>query len=66
MYEVQVTTQFKRDIKRCKRQHKPMDKFKNINELLISGQALPQKNKDHYCLVGGQDIENAILNRIGS
>ncbi|MDA1122459.1 MAG: type II toxin-antitoxin system YafQ family toxin [Bacteroidetes bacterium] len=29
-------------------QNKPLDKFKNINELLISGHALPEKNKDHY------------------
>ena len=47
MYEIRVSSKFRRDVKRCKRQQKPMDKFKDINSLLVSGQSLPKKNKDH-------------------
>lgn len=47
MYEIIVSGRFKRDIKRCKKQQKPFEKFKAINDLLVSGQALPDRNKDH-------------------
>lgn len=48
MYEIITTSQFRRDIKRCKRQNKNMLKFKEINELLIAGIKPPLKNQDHF------------------
>lgn len=47
MYEILVSSKFKRDAKRCKRQRKDMDKFKTIVNLLVEKKALPLKNKDH-------------------
>lgn len=48
MYEILTSTQFRRDIKRCKKQNKNMDLFKQVNTVLISGKTLPQKHKDHF------------------
>ncbi len=48
MYEIRWSARFRRDVKRCKRQHKNMQLFKDIDALLISGKPLPQKNKDHF------------------
>lgn len=47
MYEIQVSTKFKRDVRRCKRQHKNMQLFKDVDARLVAGTSLPQKNKDH-------------------
>ncbi len=48
MYEIRWSTRFRRDVRRCKRQHKNMQLFKDINALLVSGKSLLQRNKDHF------------------
>lgn len=47
MYEIQASTKFKRDIKKCIRQQKNFEKLKAISEMLENGETLPDKNKDH-------------------
>jgi mRNA interferase YafQ len=47
MYGFTRSTKFRRDIRRCQRQQKDMDKFKEIHELLVMGKPLPARNKDH-------------------
>ena len=42
-----ATNKFKRDLKKCKRQSKNMQKLHVILELLSSGEALPVANRDH-------------------
>lgn len=49
-YEVKFTTQFKRDLKLAKRQHKNTDKLFKIIKLLADGQKLATKYKDHDLL----------------
>ena len=39
--------QFKRDIKRAEKRGKDMDKFKNLARLLLAGDPLPGRYKDH-------------------
>ncbi len=48
---VNRTSQFKRDIKRIKRQGKNLDKFKQVIKVLVSGESLAPKYRDHV-LVG--------------
>lgn len=48
MYEIVRSTKFKRDIKRAQKQKKKMDKLRTVLNLLIEGQDLPVKNKDHF------------------
>lgn len=47
IYSYDRSSQFKRDVKRCKKQGKNMEKFKVIHETLLAGQSLPVKNKEH-------------------
>ncbi len=47
MYEIQASTKFRRDVRRCTRQQKNMDKFKKISLLLEAGKPLPDRNRDH-------------------
>lgn len=47
MYSLHLSTKFKRDVKKCKRQNKDMSKFKTIVEFLEFGHPLPLHNKDH-------------------
>jgi mRNA interferase YafQ len=47
MYEIKRSTRFKRDVRRCQRQNKPMEKFKDIHEFLIEGTPLPVQNHEH-------------------
>lgn len=42
------STQFKRDYKRIKKQHKDLDKLKTVINLLVSGQNLSSKFHDHH------------------
>jgi len=51
MKTVSRTTQFKRDIKRIKRQGKDMEKLKGVLEHLVKGEKLARKYRDHV-LVG--------------
>ena len=47
MYRVQTSRHFRRDVKRCQKQGKNMQLFKDVDALLIAGQPLPQLNRDH-------------------
>lgn len=47
MYELQASGRFRRDLKRCKRQRKDMEKFRKISVCLERGKALPIFNRDH-------------------
>jgi mRNA interferase YafQ len=40
-------TQFKRDVKRLKKQRKDFEKLKTIIRLLLEGERLPPENRDH-------------------
>ena len=50
MYSFTRSSKFRRDVRRCQRQHKNMEKFKTIHELLIAGKPLPSKYKDHLLI----------------
>jgi mRNA interferase YafQ len=47
MYDFTRSSQFKKDVKRCKKQGKDMSKFKLVHKHLVSGKALPKKYQDH-------------------
>lgn len=47
MYSFTRSSKFRRDVRRCQRQQKDMEKFKAAHELLIAGKPLPAKNRDH-------------------
>jgi len=47
MFEILRQTQFKKDLKLAKKQGKNLDLLKKIIALLMSGEELPQKYKDH-------------------
>jgi mRNA-degrading endonuclease YafQ of YafQ-DinJ toxin-antitoxin module len=34
-------------VKRCQKQKKNMALFKQVNELLVAGEQMPAKNRDH-------------------
>ena len=51
MKTVVATTQFKRDLKLCKRRHRDLSKLTRVLELLANGHTLPAANRDH-ALVG--------------
>jgi mRNA interferase YafQ len=46
-YNLVYTTQFKKDFKRIQKQRKDLSKLKSILELLVAGESLPEKYKDH-------------------
>jgi mRNA interferase YafQ len=48
MYQVTTTNKFNRDLKKCFKQGKNIDLLQSIVLQLASGEALPQKNKDHF------------------
>ena len=47
MYTPVYTKQFDRDVKRCKRRGKDMDKFKMVAKGLLSGEPLDAIHRDH-------------------
>lgn len=47
MYEIRLSSRFRRDIRLCQRQKKDLDLFKDIDALLSAGKPLPKKNRDH-------------------
>jgi mRNA interferase YafQ len=51
MYTPVFTKQFEKDLKRCKRRRKNLDKFKILAKTLLSGNPLDPIHKDHK-LVG--------------
>lgn len=46
-YDVQFTTQFKKDLKLAKKQHKNLDKLFEVIETLANGDTLDSKYRDH-------------------
>lgn len=46
-YTVKYTGQFKKDLKLAEKQKKDLDKLFTVVEILASGEALPQKYRDH-------------------
>ena len=46
-YEVQFTSQFKKDLKLAKKQNKNLDKLFEVIEILANGDVLDPKYKDH-------------------
>ena len=60
------TKQFERDIKRCQKRGKNMEKLKTLIVLLLEEQPLPIHYRDHPHLVGtGRIGVMPILSRIG-
>ena len=51
MYTPVYTKQFEKDVKRCQRRGKNLDKFKILARTLLSGESLDSIHKDHK-LVG--------------
>ena len=47
MRSIRRDTQFKRDVNRLKKRNKDVDKLKTVIQLLVEGEKLPQKIKDH-------------------
>ena len=47
MYELFASNKLKRDFKKCKRQHKNMQKLQTILAHLAAGNTLPLSNRDH-------------------
>ena len=47
MRSIRPDTQFKKDVKRLKKQHKDFEKLKTIIQLLVEGEKLPPKTRDH-------------------
>ncbi|MGD8263009.1 MAG: type II toxin-antitoxin system YafQ family toxin [Desulfobacterales bacterium] len=47
MRSIRRDTQFKRDVKRLTKQNKDFEKLKTIIQLLVEGEKLPAKTRDH-------------------
>lgn len=47
IFKSTYTNQFEKDLKLCKKRNKDLQKLKNIMGLLIDGDPLPAKQKDH-------------------
>ena len=46
-YRIKFTARFKKDFKKAQKQHKDIDKLRNIILLLANGEKLDEKYKDH-------------------
>lgn len=58
MYTPVYTRQFEKDLRRCQRRGKNMDKFKMVAETLLAGQPLDAIHRDHKLIgdhVGRRD-----------
>ena len=44
---VAQTKQFKKDVKRMRKRGKDLEKIKAVIDLLVAGEPLPPKNRDH-------------------
>ncbi len=47
IYKIKFTSQFKKDLKRAKRQNKPIDEMFKVIEILARGEKLEPKYRDH-------------------
>jgi len=50
MYNLRYTHQFNKDVKKAKKRNKDFNKFKVIARMLVSGQTLESKYKDHVLI----------------
>lgn len=50
-YELQFTSQFKKDLKLAKKQNKDLDKLFEVIDILANGETLDAKYKDHSLTV---------------
>ncbi|WP_313530784.1 type II toxin-antitoxin system YafQ family toxin [Anaerotignum sp.] len=48
MYDIQITSRFKKDLKTAIKRGYSMESLNNVVDMLASGQSLPEKNKDHF------------------
>ncbi len=46
-YEVKFSNQFKRDLKRAKKQHRPIEEMFKVIDILANGNKLGPKYRDH-------------------
>ena len=46
-YEIRFTTQFKKDLKRAKKQHRNLDKLFEVVEIIANGEKLDASYHDH-------------------
>ena len=46
-YEVRFTSQFKKDVKLAKKQHRDLDKLFKVIQVLAEGDTLPERYRDH-------------------
>ena len=46
-YTVKFTTVFRKDYKKAKKRRLPLEKLKEVVDLLAMGQPLPERNRDH-------------------
>ena len=46
-YDIQFTTQFKKDLKLAKKQNKDLDKLFSVIEVLARGETMPPQYRDH-------------------
>ena len=63
-YEVKFTSQFKKDLKKAKKQHKDLNELFSVIETLAEGGLLDTKYHAIFPVII-RALENAILNRIG-
>ena len=47
MYKIKTTHQFEKDLERCKKRGYPMDKFREVLQLLERDGALPSQYRPH-------------------
>ncbi len=47
MYTLKFTSQFKRDVKLAKKQHKNIDKLFRVIDMIAQGDVLPSNYRDH-------------------
>lgn len=47
MFEIQRTSQFKRDVKKAQKRGKDTERLKTVLGLLVQGKALPAKYRNH-------------------
>ena len=64
-YDIQFTTQFKKDLKLAKKQNKNLDKLFEVIDILANGGTLEAKYRDQILLETIKAHVNVILNQIG-
>lgn len=64
-YDVQFTSQFKKDLKLAKKQHKNLDKLFSVINTLANGETLNAKYKDHTLWEIIKGLVSVILSLIG-